>query len=410
MRPLPLALPALLLVVVTLGACSDASAPEELPDLPGERLLAISDLEYVGAFRLPAGRFGASELNYSQGPLLVQGSSLYIVGHTHEQAVAEFGVPPLVRSEVLQDLSMAAPPRQPFQTLLDRAGANPQSLNRIAALALVDGPAGPELLVNAYEYYDAPGDNTHTTLVVRSPGELAGSRVDGFFSLEGAAHAVGWISQVPPEWQSALGGSWIAGGSSGMPIIARLSVGPSAFIFDPVALTGNAPPGPVPAEAVLDYDLGRPLHGDLSNESGSNSLWTHLSRAVYGFIPPGTRTYLVLGSSGGHRPGGVCYKCVPSGESHACSGYCAVDSTDYTLSYWLYDVEDLVKVRQGALAPHQVRPYAHGPFVAPFATGEMGGGSFDAETGLLYLTMQRADRAQGAYANPPVIVAFRVRD
>ena len=36
----------------------------------------------------------------------------------------------------------------------------------------------------------------------------------------------------------------------------------------------------------------------------------------------------------------------------------------------------------------------------------MGGGSYDPETRLLYLSLLKADREQGTYANPPVIVAL----
>lgn len=42
----------------------------------------------------------------------------------------------------------------------------------------------------------------------------------------------------------------------------------------------------------------------------------------------------------------------------------------------------------------------------PFPTREIGGGAFDAATGTLYLTLQRADREQGVYANPPVVAAY----
>ena len=110
----------------------------------------------------------------------------------------------------------------------------------------------------------------------------------------------------------------------------------------------------------------------------------------------------------GHGPRGVCYKCVPIGETAECGGYCAVDPDDYALYYWFYDVEDLVAVRSGATEAHEVRPYAHGVFPSPYSTNHMGGGAYDAASGLLYLTMQRADREQGAFRNPPVVVAFTI--
>jgi hypothetical protein len=390
------------------GSRSDAGANDAGGPLePG--LLQWVDFEYAGAFRLPADRFGVSELNFSGGPLEVgaTGDSLFLVGHSHQQAIAEFAMPELVVSETLGDLAMSGPPLQTFVTVLERvSGGNPEELNTVTALDL----AGSALVVHAIEYYDAPADNTETTLVVRDASDIAGSVVDGFFGLEGGAHAAGWISDVPPEWQAALGGAQIAGGSSGWPIISRLSVGPSAFVFDRDAIANPAStPGRVPTRALLDYDLGQPIHDDLMNERGGNDLWTHLSRAVFGFIVPGTRTYVTLGQSGGHADTGVCYKCVPIGETAECGGYCSVDPEDYSVYYWFYDVEDLVSVAEGRAAPHELRPYAHGPIEIPFDRDQIGGGAYDAASGLLYLTVQAADDGQGEYANPPVIVAYRIR-
>jgi hypothetical protein len=382
------------------GSIADAGAGDP-------ELLRWDDFEFAGAFRLPADRFGSSELNFSQGPIEVgaTGESLFVVGHAHQQEIAEFPIPALLVSERLTELEMAGPPIQTFASVLDRV-SNPQSIDTITALEL----AGDALVVSAIEYYDAPADNSHTTLVARDAGDLAGSAVDGFFSLEGGAHAAGWISDVPAEWQAALGATSVAGASSGMPIISRLSVGPSAFVFDRGAIAGaGSTPGPVSTRALLDYDLEHPLHDDLMNDGGDNDLWTHLSRAVYGFIVPGSRTYATIGHSGGHAETGVCYKCVPMGETAECGGYCSIDPGDYSLYYWFYDVADLVAVQEGRMEPHAVRPYEHGPFTAPFGRREIGGGAYDAARGLLYLSMQRADDEQGEYANPPVIVAFRIR-
>lgn len=397
------------------GSCDLDETPASCPDdcRADPQLVQISDFEYAGAFRLPADTFGISELNFSQGPIEVDpaAGSIFIVGHTYQQAIAEFVMPALVVSNRLSELNMASAPRQTFASVLDRArGGNPQAIDTLAALKLVGGPRGTELLVNAYEYYDAPADNTHTTLVVRDPSHLTSSPVDGFFALQGAAHAAGWMSPIPVAWQTPLGGAWLTGSSSGFPIISRLSVGPSAFVFDPLAMVGqDNVPDPVPTTPLLDFSLEHPLHEDLSNETGQNDLWTHLSRAVFGFVVPGTRSYVTLGHSGGHGPGGVCYKCTPTGENEPCGGYCAVDPDDYSLYYWFFDLDDLVAVRQGRKAPHEVRPYAYGPFTSPIPASELGGGAYDPGSGLLYLTLQRADTEQGEYANPPVVAAYRVR-
>jgi hypothetical protein len=376
--------------------------------------LTLSDFEYVGAFRLPADEFGSSSLNYSEGPLEYNpvNNSIFIVGHAHHQMLAEFTVPELVKSSEVTELNMAADPIQNFANPLDRVSSgNPQNINRIGGMEFIESGGGNELLVNGYEYYDAPGDNSHTTFVVRDPDDLAGSEVDGFFEFDGGAgHTTGWISPVPSSWQSLLGGTHITGHSSGIPIIGRSSVGPSAFVFDPTDIVGNSMvPHPIPTTRLLDFSLTNPLEDDLSNSDGSNDRWTHLSQAVYGFIPPGTRTYVTIGHSGGHGPDGVCYKCTPSNGSN-CGGYCAVDSDDNYHYYWLWDMNELLRVMNGDLSSYDVEPYEYGKFPTPFPTWYLGGGTFDVNTGLLYLTSQGADRDQGTYSNPPIVVAYRFNE
>lgn len=376
-----------------------------LPRLTGGNLV------YQGAFRLPADTFGASELSYSEGPLAYNPDhhSIYIVGHTYQQAIAEFDVPTLVNSTVLSELSMAGNPRQVFSSVIDRVGGgNPQDLDRIGGMMYVPTTGDPELLVNVWEYYDAPADNTSTTLAVRNANAIASSTVDGFYALAGRAHASGWMSSIPAEWQAALGGTHITGFSSGEPIISRLSVGPSAFVFDPFDIVGTTSvPNPVPTTPLLDFSLEHPLHDDLMNDARNNQIWTHLSRAVYGVIIPGTRTYLTVGHTGGHASG-VCYKCTPTGATEDCGGYCARNNTDYQFHYWLWDVQDLVAVKLGSMNPFDVRPYEHGNLAVPFTSRRLGGGSFDPATGLLYITVQGADREQGDYVNPPVVAVYRV--
>ena len=380
--------------------------PKNLP------LLHIEDFRYLGAFRLPDDTFGASSPNYSQGPLEYDAASrtIYIVGHSHHQAIAEFPVPVLICSKQIAESNMCADPIQNFVQILGRTtGGNPQNLNRIGGIEIFDEPEGKKLLVNAYEYYDAPGDNSQTSAIVGDADDIAGSVINGFYTFQGGAgHTSGWISPIPAEWQTILGGTHITGQSSGIPIISRTSVGPSAFAFDGTEVFSTGPvDDPIATVPLLDFSLGHPLHHDLSNTTGTNDVWTHLSRVVYGFIPPGTRTYVTLGHSGGHASG-VCYKCTQD-DGTLCGGYCAPDAEDYYHYYWLWDVNDLVSVKSGHLQPYEVNPYDYGVFITPFKTRQLGGGTFDAANSVLYLTVQRADRLQGTYSNPPVVVAYGFR-
>jgi hypothetical protein len=398
----PLLLLSLLLFLQPL-AVNAQTDPTQLP------LIHLQDFQYRGAFRLPDDTFGTSSLNYSQGPIEYNrdNHSLFIVGHAHHQQIAEFAVPELVASDHILDLNMSGDPLQVFSDILGRvSGGNPQSLDRIGGLDYIHGPDGAELIVNAYEYYDAPGDNTQTTATVRTAGDLGGSAVEGFFTFQGGAgHTSGWISPIPPRWRALLGGTHITGQSSGIPIISRCSVGPSAFAFDPSAIVGNPTvPDPVPTTLLLDFSLAHPLHADLSNTSLTNDLWTHLSRVVFGFVIPGSRTYATIGHSGGHASG-ICYKCTQD-DGTLCGGYCPPDASDYYHYYWLWDVNDLLAVKSGAMQPYDVRPYEYGEFPTPFQTRTLGGGAFDPGTGKLYLSVQRADTLQGTYSNPPIVGVY----
>ena len=392
----------LLLTLFCVGALQNNIHAAKLP------LLRNSNIVYEGAFRLPATTFGESSLNYSEGPLEYNGTnhSIFIAGHAHHQNIAEFAIPGLVKSYNLSSLPMASSPLQIFTPILNRATeGNPQSLDRIGGMEYISTGSTPQLIINAYEYYDAPGDNTQTTLVARDSSNLGSCTMDGYYTFQGGAgHTSGWISPIPAEWINSLGGSYITGQSSGIPIISRTSVGPSAFSFNISDLTGDSPATSVSTSKLLDFSLAHPLHRDLSNDSLSNDIWTHLSRVIFGMVVPGTRTYLTIGQSGGHMSG-VCYKCTQN-NGNLCGGYCANDAEDYYHYYWLWDVEDLVKVKNGQKNSYDVRPYDYGEFLTPFATNNFGGGTYDPDSGLLYLTVQKADRMQGTYSNPPVVVAF----
>ena len=166
-------------------------------------------------------------------------------------------------------------------------------------------------------------------------------------------------------------------------------------------------PNPIPTIKLLDFSLSNPLHNDLRNDSGTNDLWTHLSRVTYGFVAPGTDTYVTIGYSGGHESG-VCYKCQQKNTTNTCGGYCSIDAFDRYTYYWLWDLNDLLVVKNGTMNSYDVRPYEYGKLILPFTTTNIGGGTFDPTTGLLYLTAQRADREQGQYANPPIVLVYKI--
>ena len=218
---------ALLIATSLLGfACSDSgskSTPDGSLDADGEdgsggdeqtdggsdgdtdpdpQLASIEDLVYEGAFRLSSDDFGASNTNYAVGTLGYnpQNHSLYIAGHAHHNAVAEFAIPEPGLSDQVDQLPVVDKPVQEFATVLDSSpNGNPESIDRITGMLWVEG----QLLINAETWYDAPGDNVDTTLVVRDGDDLTGD-VDGYFELNGAARAAGYMSPITGAWQEKL--------------------------------------------------------------------------------------------------------------------------------------------------------------------------------------------------------------
>ena len=406
----PSALAIATLVAVAVGSIDpsgtdltlDAAAP-----LPDERLV-IGDLTYRGAFRLSSDTFGDSNTNYAVGTLAYNEAnhSLFVAGHAQHNAIGEFAIPTTIGTSTdVDDLPVVDASLQPFAAFLgDAPTGNPDGIDRINGLYVDDG----QLIVNAERWYDAGGSANDTTLVVVAD-DIDGE-VQGYFELEGRVHAGGYMSSVPPEWRDELGGPLLTGWASNTSIISRHSIGPSLFTFEPDDLfSGDAVVDPAIATNVhMDFPYGdqRWITPDAldTQPGGASPLWNHLSKARYGFIAPGTSTFVVLGHTGGVQSG-IGYK-ITQDDDHLCGGYCAYEADDYTNAYWLFDVNDIL----AADAVHLPRPYAYGEWSVPFdddGRHAIIGGTFDPASSTLYLALANAGQV-GTYDRPPLILAYDV--
>lgn len=418
--------------------------------LKGLPLIAIADLQYAGAFRIKSGTYGESRTGYSSGKMAYNpdAHSLFLTGHVNDSSLGEFFIPDLINSSVIAELNLSDRPRQDFVKLLNRvSNKNTQNINKLGGMEYING----ELLVHTYEYYDAPADNTHTSLVIRNAANLASSPIDGFFSFNGAAHLILWISPLPANLQGLFQGDYLAGSSNAMPINSRSSMGPSAFVLNSADLIGTQKKeGLINTLRLLDFSLshimadntqgwlpfsygwggniqynysGARPGGDAFPKSydpalvGNNLLWTEDSSAVYGLIIPGSRTYAVFGHSGMHKSGGG-YK-ITQKSGRLCGGPCAYDPADNDNYYWFFDVQDLYQVKAGNKQPYEVKPYAYGEFNTPFdqvydarrqvnSKPKIAGGTYNAKDGLIYFSLPGADHAQSYYEPPPIIMAYKV--
>ncbi|MFD3396205.1 hypothetical protein ACE41R_05105 [Alteromonas macleodii] len=379
-------------------------------------------LSYEGGFRLSSDRFGESKyatLDYSFGVFTYdpKRNSIYIIGNPKLSAIAEFPLPEIKNTTDISQFAIAEPPIQPFIAFhnTDRVNTGIDNYFRPTGMAKIDNA----LMVNYINWYDARVTETDTSVMFWDSENLTDSKLFGPYQLEGAAHAAGWISEIPNSLQSLLGGTHIAGSQPFASIISRRSVGPSAFAFDARKSVVYGPSGTIPTIPLLDFPLKKLLRDRdiypnpsivddiLYNRDGKNKLWTVLSGAAYGFIIPSTRTYLTIGFSGGHYSG-AGYKIVQN-NGNKCGGPCAKDATDTYPYYWAWDLKDLVKVRMGLKQAYDVAPYDYGLLRLPkeIKSVAIANGSFDSQNNRLFISIRNADQ-EISYKKAPLFLVYKV--
>lgn len=392
----------------------------------GSGLLQLGDINYAGAFRLDGNQYGSSPndqlfyqdkviigMNNTNGNLLITG-----LGTANTQNIGEFSIPALSTSETLTDLNIGAN-TQNFVNVIDQLPLNTpdpdlDDQNGITIYGIFEKDG--KIIFHYARSYDSGSTISNQTIgVVSDSTDLAGSTVTGAYIYDQSNRACGWISDIPTEWQTPLGGEHILGWSSGATrsIVSRLSVGPSAFILDTDDLLNPIPANgtTITTETLMNF----PFPQAMGNPSGVNtddyilqagSIWNIISETNYGFIVPGTSTYLCIGHDGGFNSG-ISYKT----NNNNFGDYDANDENDYRNTYWMFDVNDFIAVKAGTLAPQDILPYASGTFTTPFfGSGSNGrrisGATYDAATGRLYLAVTYGDDSQGLLSPQPLFLAY----
>src|SRR6185295_6149485 len=93
--------------------------------------------------------------------------------------------------------------------------------------------SGNDLIVNAWDYYDAAG--TQSISHFRVSADLSQTGVVGPLKVMNQLGLAGYVFKymmpIPAAWQASLGGPALTGGSN-TPIIGRTSLGPSVTVFN----------------------------------------------------------------------------------------------------------------------------------------------------------------------------------
>ncbi len=359
-----------------------------------QSLVHKGDLIYHGAFRLPTDQDGGSRFGYGgTAPVYhPMNNSIFMVGHDWDQKVSEVSIPALVISDDIDDLNTAEM-LQPFRDISEgEMYTVDDGTIKIGGL-LHDGD---KLIMSAYTYYDADGDQLLSHCTSDTNITVVGD-VEGMFQLGtlGAGFVSGYMTKVPTEWQSAFGGTAITGQCC-IPIISRSSYGPAAFVFDPEDLGVE---DPVPVIPLVYYPDEEPL-----SPWNSTGPWFNGTTSITGVvIPEQRRSVLFFGS---HGIGEFCY-----GTGEDCNdpvnGSQGTHAYPYVFQIWAYDILELLAVKNGQVDPWDVTPYAVWNFDFPITEGnkQIGGATYDPETGMIYVSQLRIDGFD-AY---PLVHAFTLR-
>jgi hypothetical protein len=358
-------------------------------DLPSSfALLHQSDLVYQGAFRLPKGSFGSTSgigFEYGGHPVTYNpaNNTLFISGY--DILTAEVSIPTPVAGNKLGSLNTAVV----IHNFVDayegkRKQVDPTEVNGIA----IGGGLFYEnsFYMSVFDFYDAEA-NQATSHFIRPQSLAASGQVQGPFKV-GALNPgfySGYMGLIPVEWRSAFGGPAITGNCC-LPIITRTSLGPAAFVFNPVHL---GVVNPVPAKPLVYYPSEHPTLGTYSASPEIPNLYYNGMSEVKGVVfPSQTRSVLFFGRQG---TGKFCYGTGGAGNGECydpVSGDKGGHAYPYIYYVWVYDALELLKVKNDQKKPWDVIPYEMWTLSFPFglADARILGADYDAQTNRIFIT------------------------
>jgi hypothetical protein len=368
-------------------------------------LQATLDIEYLGAFRVLAS--GQSTSDYAIGRLGYNpdNNSIFMAGHAHHNALAEFAIPAELSIEKNPaNIPEAAVLQKYVQVLQKKEVGN--TTDKIAGILYYE----QNLLVSSEIWYDGGASNADNLQVFSNAHNLSSSTFKGMLQLDGKATAAGYMFKVPTELRERIGSEYITGWATNNAIVSRYSHGPSLYRFKPE----QAVDAVLSVDRTIDTDalMVFPYSEDKQLVQGSDlytldvsPIWGPVTHAPYGFIIPGTTYFLAIGRHTGIHSG-IGYKITQS-NGNICAGPCSFDSDDVYNYFWIFDVEDMLN----AAKPWLVQPITYGKWSHPYdKNGTRGviGGTFDDQHNVLYLTISGAAQI-GAYDTPPLIIGYKVK-
>ena len=378
-----------------------------------EPLLYPENLKFIGAFKLPDGTSNQTSFSFAARGLAFDPirNALFISGHSWYQYTAEVSIPTPVDSTNIASLPTATG----LQPLTDALDGKLAAINPTASSGQSLGGYlvyNNELIISAYSYYDGNASQVASHFV--RPLNLSSGSVSGPYRIGPLypGFVSGYMTLVPSEWQSLLGGPALTGNCC-LNVISEQSSGPSLSVFDPASLSGAAA---VNSTELVGYPIQNPLAAynstftqSTASDGGTvaNGNYFNGTTRVTGVVfPPGTRSVLFFGKQG---MGNFCYgqgttdQAIVGQEADGPSDLWCYDPAGsakgthaypYEFEVWAYDANDLLQVKEGNEEPYQIRPYAVwtlNPPINPDNNRHLDGAAYDPATNRLFVAQQCGD-------------------
>lgn len=332
-------------------------------------LLESDHMEYIGAFALPGGNFGASRFGYSGSAVTPYHDAangkqtLFLQGHAWDAGtIAQIEIPDrLSMSDTYGDLPVASV----LQNFNDIADGKWDSTGQPAYQGVYGMlPYNNRLIVAATSWYDASCSQKASHGVsgfdLSVPDDF-----QGFYAIQATANSRslgGYMTLIPDEWRESFGGPVLTGNSA-LSIISCISSGPAATVFDPDHLATQET---INGTTVVYYPLPNYLVSGGMTEENSFTFGSGIKGIAF---PEGSRSVLFFGIQS--LAEGYCYgpgtndpelHKVPTAGGTWCYDLCSHakggHGFPYTHYVWAYDANDLLRVKSGQLQPWEVQPYA----------------------------------------------------
>ncbi|MEI7891260.1 MAG: IPT/TIG domain-containing protein [bacterium] len=278
-----------------------------------DKLLQQSDLEYLGAFRVPKGKYGAStgsaSLSYGGGPIAYNkmNDSLFMYGQG--KLLLEISIPQILNSTNMNALNTS----NVLQPSVDIADGNWNNVG--TAFAPIGNGAIPrgllswngKLLGSTSGVYDADNQQVYSHFLANNNWSTD-TGFSGFYKLTNepiasiinrAGFLAGFMGDIPASWQGALGGTVLTGEKT-LSIIGRSSFGPAAFVFNPADMGVI---DPIQASGLMYYPATHPTLGQYTTDS-INPVFNRATQISGLVFPEGSSSVLFFGSTG---LGSSCY-------------------------------------------------------------------------------------------------------